>query len=164
MMRQFPFWILALILLLVVVDSSRMFQGVAANQKDFLNANNLIISAYVDLHTAEQQGGNVSSLVVQLNAALSLYEKAQQENLTNPNQATIDLTNASQIASNVTTEYVQLGQASASVRIAQQTNAEVESTLVIIGAALVYVFGPIIYRRLWLYVYRDFLVKAQNNG
>jgi hypothetical protein len=154
--------IFALITVLIVGNFSRIYESAATSENDFSNTSNLITAAYIDLHSAEQKGGNVSTLVVQLNAALSLYHKAQQENLTDPNQASIDLSDATQLANNVSSESTQIGQAGAAARIAQQTNAEVEITLVILGAAFLYIFGPTIYRRVWLFVYKDFVVRAQN--
>jgi len=90
-----------------------MYESAAASENDFSNTNSLITAAYIGMYSAEQKGGNVSSLVVQLNAALSLYYKAQQENFTEPNQASIDLNNATQLANNVSSESTQIGQAGA---------------------------------------------------
>src|SRR5579872_1048915 len=107
-------------LLLVVLISAKgvyITTCTAASPYEFSNAHSAISSAFVALKSAEGRGGNVSFLTDQLNTALVLLQRAQIENSTNPEQATVDLQNATQIASVVLLKAPNVGTAGASSRI-----------------------------------------------
>src|SRR5487761_86650 len=98
------FVIIVLSILIAGSTIAGIHSSVAASPADFSSASNAIDSAYVSVHSAEESGGNVSSLVNQLDSALALVQRAQSENATNPSQATLDLQNATQIAQKVALE------------------------------------------------------------
>jgi hypothetical protein len=131
----------------------------AASQNDFSTTNNAITSAFVATHSAEVKGGNVSSLVIQLNAALYLMQKAQSENSTNPAQASTDLQNATQLAEQVSSDSSGIAQSGVSARSTQMDESIGASVAIIVIAILIYIFGGRIYRGAWLFVYRDYVVR-----
>ncbi len=92
------------LLILLGYFSSPVRIDLAASQTDFSITNSAITSAFVATHIAEEKGGNVSSLVTMLNEALTLVQKAQSENSSNPSQAAIDLQNATQLAQQVSSD------------------------------------------------------------
>ncbi len=129
-----------------------------AQQSSFQSANSEILSAYAQISSIEHNGGNASNLVSELNVAISLYNKAEIENSTNPSQAAIDVQKATQIASDVHSQAVPLVQKADSQRTLQ-TSAEIGgSAVVIIVAVLVYIFGGRIYDWIWLYQRRDYVI------
>jgi hypothetical protein len=136
----------------------------AASSTDFSNANSALSSAYVATLSAQQKGGNISQLVSQLNVAISMYQKAQDENSTNPSGALSDLQNVIRMASNVTVQSSIISQAGAST--VQLRDAVSVSSAVAVGiiAVLIYVFGGRIYRRLWFYLYKDYVVVGAKDG
>jgi len=131
----------------------------AASQSDFSTASNAITSAFVATHSAEEKGGNVSLLVTKLNAAVGLVQKAQSENSSNPSQASADLQNATQLAEQVSSDSAGIGQSGASARSTQTDESIGASATIITVAILIYIFGGRIYRRAWLYLYKDFIVR-----
>jgi hypothetical protein len=156
--------VLALFALIIVLLAKPSIYASAASTSDFSSANSTINSAYTATLTAEQKGGNVSQLVTQLNIAISLFQKATQENSTNPSGAISDLQNATRLAQGVIGDASVVSAAgSASV---QSRDALSISSAVAIGiiAVLIYIFGGRIYRRLWYLLYKDYLVVAPTNG
>ena len=116
-------------------------------------------SAFSSVYYAEQNGGDVSTLVERLNTAAFLIQRAKAENATNPSAAATDLSNATTIAQMVSVD-------SASVSSSGSTARQLrlyESLGTIVGtlalAALAYLKGDRVYRRLWLFVYKDHMVK-----
>lgn len=116
-------------------------------------------NAFSSVYYAEQSGGDVSTLVERLNTAAFLIQRAKAENATNPSAAATDLSNAIAIAQMVSLD-------SASVSSSGSTARQLrlyESLGTIVGtltlAVLVYLKGDRVYRRLWLFVYKDHLVK-----
>ena len=125
-------------------------------------ANNSVNSAFSSVYNAEQNGGDVSALVEKLNIAVSLIQRAVAENATDPNAATADLSNATTIAQMVSLNSTSV---STSGSMAHQLHlyeslGTVAATLGI--AALAYLRGDRVYRRLWLYVYRNHVVKKND--
>jgi hypothetical protein len=126
------------------------------------NANNSVNSAFSSVYRAEQNGGDVSARVENLNTAVSLIQKAEAENVTDPNAATADLSNATTIAQMVSLNSTSVstnGSITRQLRLYESLGT-VTATLGI--AALTYLKGDRIYRRLWLYVYRNHVVKKNN--
>ncbi len=125
-------------------------------------AKNSINSAFSSVFNAEQNGGDVSALVEKLNIAVSLIQRAVAENATDPNAATADLSNATTIAQMVS---VNSNSVSTSGSMAHQLHlyeslGTVAATLGIAGLA--YLMGDRVYRRLWLRVYRNHVVKKSD--
>ncbi len=125
-------------------------------------ANNLVSSAFSSVYYAEQNGGDVSALVEKLNSAIFLIQKAEAENATDPSAAAADLSNATTIAQTVsmnTTSVSASGSVARQFRVFESLGTVV-ATLSI--AALAYLKGDRVYRRLWLYVYRNHVVKKSD--
>lgn len=153
--------VLCFVLILVALSSSTVHAS-AASPSDFSNTNSAINSAFATTFSAEKSGGNVSSLIAQLNTALALVQKAESENATNPTQARLDLSNATSIANLVSSEsysVAQEGQSSVNFRNAESISGAV---VIVILAALAYLYGGMVYRRSWLYIYRNYVVKPTN--
>ena len=91
--------------MLVLVVATVWGPGASAiSQADLTSVNSAIQSAFISTYQAEREGGNVTSLVASLNAAIQLVENAKTENSTSPRQAAADLLTAQQLAQNVTAE------------------------------------------------------------
>lgn len=130
----------------------------SVQQSDFQNTNSEILTAYSQIYNVEHNGGNATSLINELNVAITLYDKAQSENATNPTQAALDLENASSIASLVQNEGAVLAQKASAQKTLQYSVEIGESIVVIIAAVLAYVFGGRIYDWIWLYQRKDYSI------
>jgi hypothetical protein len=150
---------LASLALVLALLASQPAGATAASQSEFSSASGSIASAFLAVSSAQQSGGNVTALVAQLNLALKLYMQADSENQSQPSQASADLRNATIIAEKVGTNAPAVGQAGASARQLQTYLSAGAAVAVVAMAALVYVFGDRVYRRLWLRVYSGHLVK-----
>jgi predicted PurR-regulated permease PerM len=140
-----------------------LFSTIAASQKanaePFSVANDSVNNAFSSIYNAEQNGGNVSSLVERLNVAILLIQRANAENAADPSAAAADLSNATSIAQMValtSTSVSRSGSTGRELRL-YESLATIVVTLVV--ATLAYFKGDRVYRRLWLYVYRNHLVK-----
>jgi predicted PurR-regulated permease PerM len=140
-----------------------LFSTIAASQKaspePFSVANDSVNNAFSSIYNAEQNGGNVSSLVERLNVAILLIQRANAENATDPSAAAADVSNATSIAQMValtSTSVSRSGSTGRELRL-YESLATIVVTLVV--ATLAYFKGDRVYRRLWLYVYRNHLVK-----
>lgn len=159
-MRKISVKPLALCAVLIVVALT--FSGVyvnAAGSSEFSSANSAINSAFVATYNAEKSGGNVSSLIAQLNTALSLVQKAQTENATNPTQAILDLNNATSIANRVASETPSVAQEGKSSVNLRNDESVTGAVAIVILAAFAYLYGGRVYRRTWLFIYRNHVVK-----
>ena len=131
----------------------------AASQASFNGASSAVQSAFVAVQAAGRDGGNVTSLVAQLNGALALVQKASAENSSSPAQAAIDLQSASSMAQGVQTSAATVAQQGTSAR-QFQLGLSIGSAILIIGIAIaLYAYGDRIYRRAWLRMYRGQVVK-----
>jgi len=155
-----PPWtgVLALIAMIWLISLSSGFARAATNG-EFNTATNAIESAFVAVHNAGQNGGNVSELVTELNTALNLLQKAQAENATNPTQAATDLQNATSMAEGVSAASASVAQAGNAARRVTMATSIGGASAIVIAAVLIYIFGDRIFRRLWLFVYRNFVVR-----
>jgi hypothetical protein len=147
---------------LVIVMGALLFQArpaTAATSQDFSSASSSIASAFSAVKAAQHDGGNVSKLVSALNIALGLYMQAQAENSANPTKASTDLQNATLMAQQVSASAPSIGQAGASARQTQELVSIASAVGVLIVAALVYFYGEGIYRRIWLRVYSNHVVR-----
>jgi len=133
--------------------------ALAADGTSFNGTSSALQSAFVAVQTAGNDGGNITSLVSQLNGALALVQKASAENSTNPAQASADLQSAMNIAQGVQASAAGVAQQGTSAR-QLQLEVSVVSAVVIVGIAVaLYVYGDRIYRRLWLRVYGGHVVR-----
>lgn len=113
----------------------------AASSSDFVSANSGINSAFVATHSAEQSGGNVTGLVAKLDISLSLVQKAETENATNPSQATTELQNATQIANQVSTLAPAIAQAGFQARQTLYVESIGGAVGILILGGLIYIYG-----------------------
>jgi hypothetical protein len=134
----------------------------ASSAADFSSATNAIGKAFVATYEAGQSGGNVSQLLSKLNLSLSLLQEANVENATNPTQAAADLQNATLTANSVTAASVSVAQMGRASRQTTVLISAISAYAIVVAAALIYIFGDRLYRRLWLFLYRDFLVRLAN--
>ncbi|MHB1907960.1 MAG: hypothetical protein ACYCQJ_03695 [Nitrososphaerales archaeon] len=146
---------------IIVLCSTHTF---AASSADFSSANNAIASAFAATSAAEQRGGNVTGLTTMLNEAAILVQKAQSENSTNPNQSTLDLQNATQIANKVSSLAPSVGDSGAFAKEVQTAESIGASIGIVVGAILLYIFGERLYRVFWLYLYRNYTLRSEQNG
>jgi hypothetical protein len=158
-----PRWtrFLALLATMWLITLSNGLAGAATNAQ-FGSATNAIVSAFVAVHNAGQDGVNVSDFVTKLNVALDLVGEAQAENATNPMQATADLTNATSIAESVTAASASAAQSGSKARQVTVETSIGAASAIVIAAALIYAFGDRIFRRLWLFAYGNFVVRPAN--
>jgi predicted PurR-regulated permease PerM len=157
------FWrCLITITLIVLVSSTAPISSHEATGGQFSTANNAVNSGFSSVYYAEQNGGDVSALVEKLNDAVFLIQKARAENASDPSAATADLLNASTIAQMVSLNSTSVsagGSMARQLRLAQSLGTVV-ATLAI--ATFAYLRGERVYRRLWLYVYRNHVVKKSD--
>jgi len=83
---------LVVIFALLMLFSSPL--AMAASPASFNGASSAVQKAFVAVQGAGKDGGNVTSLVAELNGALALVQRASSENSTNPTQASSDLNSA----------------------------------------------------------------------
>ncbi len=147
------------ITLIVLVISTTPIRSHDAAGGQLETANNSVNDAFSSVYYAEQNGGDVTTLVEKLNTAVSLIQKATAENATDPTSATADLSNATTIAQMVSLNSTLVSTNGSMARQLRLYGAlgTVAATLGI--AALVYLRGDRAYRRLWLYVYRNHVVE-----
>lgn len=131
----------------------------AVNQTSVGSGYTAVNAAFTATQSAARQGGNVTALISKLNSALALIQKAAAENATNPAQASADLANATLIALGVATAAGPVGRQGAASRQLQLYLSVGSAMVVIAAAALIYVFGDRIYRRAWLRLYGNQVVK-----
>ena len=152
--------IVTITLIVLVMSTAPISSHEASGQ--FETANNSVNSAFSSVYYAEQNGGDVSVLVEKLNGAVALIEKAVAENATDPSAASADLSNATAIAEMVSmnsTSVSASGSMTRQLRLYESLGAVV-ATLGMAGLA--YIRGDRVYRRLWLYVYRNHVVKKSD--
>jgi hypothetical protein len=133
-----------------------------ATGEQFASANNSVNNAFSSVYYAEHNGGDVSALVEKLNTAIFLIQNAKLENATSPNAATTDLSNATSIAQMVSLTSASVsnsGSMARQVRLYEFLGA-IAGTFGI--AALTYLEGDRVYRRLWLHIYRNHVVKKKD--
>jgi hypothetical protein len=155
--------LLCFLFALVVLSLSLKANAAAAvTPTQVSNANGQIQSAFASVYAAEKSGGNVSALDARLNYAIQLVQKAEAENATNPAQAGADLQNATAVAQGVAAESPSVGQAGSAARQATELTSAGGASAIVTVAALTYVFGGRIYRKAWLRLHRDYVVRPAN--
>jgi len=150
------------ITLIVLVISTTPIRSHEADGGQLATATNSVNNAFSSVYYAEQNGGDVTTLVEKLNTAVSLIQKATAENATDPNSATADLSNATTIAQMVSLNSTLVSTSGSMARQLRLYGAlgTVAATLGI--ATLVYLRGDRVYRRLWRYFYRNHVVKKSD--
>ena len=149
--------LLAVVVVLILAMASP--SSSAASGASFSGTTSAVQSAFLAVQNAGSEGGNITSLVVQLNGALALVQKASAENSTNPSQASADLQSALSIAQGVQASAAGVAQQGVAAR-QLQLEISITSAAVILGVAVVlYMYGDRIYRRLWLRTYGSHVVK-----
>jgi len=149
-------------LLLLALSFVSFYSTSAAQANDFNSANSAISAAFVATYNAQKNGGNVTTLVNELNAAVALVEKAQAENSTNPSQAASDLQNATLIANLVQSQSSSISRSGASALQVRNSESIGSAIAIAVIAALIYIYGGRIYQRVWFYAYRNYVVKPTN--
>ena len=148
--------------LIVLVISTNPIRSHEADGGQLATANNSVNSAFSSVYNAEQNGGDVTTLVEKLNTAVALIQKATAENATDPNSATTDLSNATTIAQMVSLNSTLVSTSGSMARQLRLYGA-LSTVVATLGVAvLVYLRGDRAYRRLWLYVYRNHVVKKND--
>ena len=84
--------------------------------------------------------------------------RAQAENAADPPKASSDLQNATLIAQQVAQEAPAVGQAGTAARQSQEYLSLGSAAAIIVVAALIYVYGDRVYRRIWLRLYSGYTV------
>jgi hypothetical protein len=125
----------------------------------FSVANDSVKNAFSSIYYAEQNGGDVSSLIERLNVAILLIQKADAENMSDPSATAADLSNATSIAEMVALTSISVSSSGSMARQLRlyESLGTIVATLIV--ATLAYFKGDRVYRRLWLYVYKNHLVK-----
>lgn len=134
----------------------------ASNGQSFTDSNNAVNNAFSSIYYAEQNGGDVSALVAKLNTAISLIQTAKAENATNTSASTNDLSNSTNIAQNVSLTAHSVSSSGLAARQLRLYESIGATTATIALAALTYLKGDPVYRRLWLYIYRNHVVKKSD--
>jgi hypothetical protein len=115
--------------------------------------------AFVAVHAAQSDGGNVTSLVSTLNQAINLTERADKLNSTNPQGAASLYTQAYSLASSV----LQAAPAVATQGRATVSTSTIEfyGETVLLGAFALaaYFFTPRIFWRIWLRIHKGWRVE-----
>ena len=155
--------LLCLLLALIALGlCSRADSASAITQAQVSSANGEIHSAFTSAHSAEKSGGNVSSLVAQLNDAIQLVQKAQAENATSPALAAADLQNATSTAQAVIADSPSVAHTGSAARQTTELTSLSAASVIVLLAALTYIFGGRVYRRAWLRLHRDYVVRPAN--
>src|SRR5256712_12081426 len=133
-----------------------------AGRGQLATANNSVNSAFSSVYNAEQNGGDVSALVEKLNIAVSLIQRAVAENATDPNAATADLSNATTIAQMVSLNSTSVSTSGSMARQLRLYESLGTVTASLAIAALAYLKEDRVYRRLWFYIYRNHVVRKND--
>ena len=154
-------WIITITLILLVISTIAVRSQEAAGGQ-LATANSSVNSAFSSIYRAEQNGGDVSALVEKLNIAVSLIQKAVTENATDPNAATADLSSATTIAQMVSLNSTSVSTSGSMARQLRLYESLGTVTASLGIAALAYLKGDRVYRRLWFYIYRNHVVRKND--
>lgn len=152
---------LAAMMVLVVVMAA-VPASTAISENDVSSVTNTIQSAFISTLQAERSGGNVTSLVAALNTAVQLVEKAQAENSTNPAQASSDLQEAQEFALYANAGSAEVSFVGSSLRQSIFVRSVVSAAAILVAAVLVYVYSGLVFRWLWVRLYRGYVVRPAN--
>ena len=118
-----------------------------------------IAQAYTAVLTAEQSGGNVTSLVAKLNSAVSLVQQADALNATDPASAQSLYSQASALAQQVIGAAPAVAAAGRAAVFDAQVSLAVETAVLAALAVLAYLYVPRLYWGYWYRTHRDWRVK-----
>lgn len=147
------------VLLAIIVLGMLIVPPSVARAQSQPQAQSQIAQAYAAVRSAQQKGGNVTSLVAQLNSAISLVQQGDSVNATDPARAQSLYAEASAIAQQVLQAAPGVGQAGAAARQLQEALSIGAAGAVVVFAALLYLYGERIYHRFWLWAYSGYTVK-----
>jgi hypothetical protein len=151
-------------IIFLLMSLSIAFDSSAASSSNFSSANSAINSAFAATQNAQQDGGNVSSLVTKLDSAVLLVQKAHSENSTNPSQATLDLQNATSIANLVSSLAIPIAQAGSSATELQYSESIGVAIAIVIIAVLIYIYGGRVYHQIWYRLYKTYVVRSSSSN
>ena len=114
-----------------------------------------IAAAYTSVADAEQQGGNVTSLVAVLNSAVSLVQEADSINGSNPSEAQTLYAQASGLAQQVIQSSPGVGAAGAAALSAAQLWLAIDTAVLVLMAAVAYLYPPRLFWSAWLRAHRN---------
>jgi hypothetical protein len=155
-----PRWLVFLFLALVSLGTcSAIREAAGATPAQVSEANGAIQAAYLSIYDASKSGGNVSSLVSQLNSAIQLVQTAETANATDPAKASSDLANATSMANGVAAAAGPAGQQGVQAKQLRLEASAGSVAVILAAAALVYAFGDRVYRKAWLGLYRNHVVR-----
>ena len=118
-----------------------------------------IAQAYTAVLTAEQGGGNVTSLVAKLNSAVSLVQQADALNATDPARAQPLYSQASALAQQVIGAAPAVAAAGRASTFDAQVSLVAETAVLAALAVLAYLYVPRLFWRYWYRTHRDWRVK-----
>jgi ABC-type uncharacterized transport system fused permease/ATPase subunit len=158
------------VLLLSILASSALTLGAnpglssysGSSQNDFSSAQSALAHAYSQISLIDQNGGNTTSLVSQLNIAVNLFQRAMEDESSDPVTASSELQNATEIANKVSNESVPILQIALAQEHERFALAITEAGVIITASVLLYLFGERIYNRLWLNQRKNFVVRSPN--
>jgi hypothetical protein len=151
--------LLALAALAALAFTTPFESAGAATQTQFSAADTAVQTAFIAVHNADAKGGNVSSLIAQLNEAIQMIQAAQALNATNPAGALADLGNATTLANEVAAAAPAVGDQGASAKQSQFDVSVGSAIAIVVIAAAIYAFGDRIYRGAWLRMYGGYVVR-----
>jgi hypothetical protein len=118
-------------------------------------------AAYAAVLAAEQAGGNVTSMVAKLNAAVALVQRADLVNSTDPALARSLYSNASALAAQVAQEAPAVAASGRASVLSSQVDLGVETAVLAALAVAAYVFTPRLFWGLWARAHRGWKVKRR---
>jgi hypothetical protein len=118
-----------------------------------------IDQAFVAIHEAEAEGGNVTPLISTLNQAINLTQTADRLNATNPQGAASLYSRASSLTSNVLQSAKTIAAQGRTEQGALTIGLYEETGALGALALVVYFVTPEAYWRIWLRIHRESRVK-----
>jgi len=118
-----------------------------------------IDQAFLAVHAAEADGGNVTSLVSTLNQAISLTERADSLNSTNPQSAAPMYSQAYSLASSVLQGAPTVAAQGRATVSASTTEFYSETVVLAALAVVAYFFTSRVFWRAWLRAHKGWRVK-----
>jgi hypothetical protein len=119
-----------------------------------------IDQAFLALRSAEVDGGNITSLVLSLNEAINLTERADVMNATNPSQSAALYSQAYSLASNILRQAPTVAAQGRTAVAAAATDFYAETTVLGALAVVAYFFTPRAFWWLWVRIYGGWRVKS----
>ena len=133
----------------------------SASAQTSSQVNAQIAQAYSSVLGAESSGGNVTSLVAELNSAISLVQQADSINATNPARAQSLYSQASALAQQVISAAPAVAAAGRAAVFDAQVSLAVETAVLGALAVLAYVYVPRLFWCFWLRTHRGWRVKKR---